>query len=52
MQNIGFTHTNKEWAHINHLFWKNKNKKLWKIEKTVKINFFFFFHKKFSKLVY
>ena len=24
MQNIGFTHTNKEWAHINHLFWKKK----------------------------
>ena len=36
MQNIGFTHTNKEWAHINYLFWKKKKKNYGKLKKLLK----------------
>ena len=47
MQNIGFTHTNKEW-HTLTIYFGKKKKNLWGFEKTVKINFFFcFFIKNF-----
>ena len=42
MQNIGFTHTNKEWHTLTIYFGEKKKKNLWRIEKIVKIKFFFF----------